>query len=249
MVVWWLVLTRGVSAVFGAEYTHGLHILRALGATLVTVPLIYAARRWLDRRPWSGLEWTSFARGWRQFLFGAACWAVPAGVTAAVLLGLGWADIDPRTSLPRTLLALAGLVVLVLLFEAIPEELIFRGYFFANLRERYSVAVTVVSQAALFTAWGVLHGSATTIDRIALFFVFALVLGGLRAKTGSLWTSIGFHAAFQVTSQFLVTNHWNNIALHDPDLAIGGLAFVVAPFLVTAAVLLAAQGIRGWSRS
>ncbi|MFE9582430.1 CPBP family intramembrane glutamic endopeptidase [Nocardia sp. NPDC006044] len=235
--IWWLVLYHGVNAVVGDdEYTRGGHVLRAVGATLGTVPLIYLALRFLDRRSWSALGLTSVGRGWRAFLFGVGCWGIPAAVSAAIMLGLGWADLTVRSSLPEILWGSIALVALVLLYEAVPEELIFRGYFFTNLAERWPTAITVLAQAILFTLWGVLIGAAGSIERPILFFAFSLVQGALRATTGNLWACIGFHATFQLATQFL-GNQWNYLDLHDPDLNVTGLSFVVIPFLSTALVL------------
>ncbi|KAA8879787.1 CPBP family intramembrane metalloprotease [Nocardia colli] len=191
--IWWLVLYHGVNAVGDDEYTRGGHVVRAVGATLGTVTLIY-------------------------------------------MLWLGWADLTVQSSMSKTVPALIALVALALLYEAVPEELIFRGYFFSNLAERWSTAITVIAQAVLFTLWGVLIGAATSIERVILFFAFSVVQGALRATTGNLWACIGFHATFQVATQFL-GRQWNYIDLNDPDLSITGLSFVVIPFLCTAIVL------------
>ncbi|WP_234390730.1 CPBP family intramembrane glutamic endopeptidase [Nocardia suismassiliense] len=234
--VWWLVLYRGADLVFGAEYGRGRHVAAAVGATLGTVPLIYATRRFLDRRPWSGLGLSSIGRGWRPFLFGAACWGIPALLSAAVMISLGWAELTVRAPVPQTLSAILALLALVLLYEAFPEELIFRGYFFANLRERWPTAATVLGQAALFTAWGVLIGAAGSLDRALFFFAFSAVQGALRATTGNVWACIGFHTTFQVTTQFLA-GKWDYIDLDDPDMAVIGLAFGVIPFTSTALLL------------
>ncbi|MFI9406763.1 lysostaphin resistance A-like protein [Nocardia sp. NPDC052316] len=234
--VWWLLLYRGADMVFGAEYSRGRHVAIAVGATLGTVPLIYVARQFLDRRPWSGLELSPVGRGWRAFLFGAACWGIPAFLSAAVMIWFGWAELTVRAPIPQTLVAMLALLALVLLYEAFPEELIFRGYFFANLRERWPTAATVLGQAALFTAWGVLIGAAGSLERALFFFAFSAVQGALRATTGNLWACIGFHAAFQLTTQFLA-GKWDYLDLDDPDRAIIELAFVVIPFTSTALVL------------
>ncbi|WP_245746573.1 CPBP family intramembrane glutamic endopeptidase [Nocardia altamirensis] len=234
--VWWLVLISGLSAVTGTGYTRELHVVRAVGATLGTIPLVYLARRFLDRKPWSGLGLSSVARGWRDFLFGAACWGIPAAISVALMLRFGWAEITMKTSLAQALPALLGLVVLVTLYEAVPEELVFRGYIYTNLVERWSNAVAIPVQAVLFTTWGALISTSLPPERVALFFVFGLVLGALRATTGNLWTCIGFHITFQVPTQFLAAR-WTHFELDDPDFNINGLAFVIIPFLTTAVVL------------
>lgn len=232
--VWWLVLYHVLAP--AGEYTRSAHIMRAVGATAFTVPLILVARKVLDRRPFAELGFSSVGRGCRAFLVGVACWGIPAWSAMAVMLWLGWADITVRESFPRIVLALLGLLVLVLLYEAVPEELIFRGYFFADLNERWSTAIAVAGQAMLFTAWGVLIGAAGSVGRAVLFFTFSLVLGVLRSVTGNILACMGFHAAFQVTTQFLASR-WNYIDLHDPEQAVQGLAFVILPFLTTPLVL------------
>ncbi|MEU7143216.1 CPBP family intramembrane glutamic endopeptidase [Nocardia sp. NPDC046473] len=236
--IWWLVLYHGVSAIVGDEYTRGGHVVRAIGATLGTVPLIYAARRFLDRKPWSGLGFSAVGPGWRAFVFGAACWGVPAAVSTAVMLWLGWAGLTIQGSLPEILVALVALLALVLLYEAVPEELIFRGYFFTNLAERWPTGITVLVQAILFTMWGVLIGAATSIDRLILLSTFALVLGAIRATTGNLWACIGFHATFQISTQFLGPR-WHYLDLDDPDMNVTVLSFIIIPFVCSAIVLWA----------
>ncbi|WP_225854229.1 hypothetical protein [Micromonospora sp. ALFpr18c] len=53
----------------------------------------------------------------------------------------------------------------------------------------------------LFTLFGFLVGAARSPGRLALFVVFALLLGGFRAATGDIWAGIGFHVAFQSVAQ------------------------------------------------
>ncbi|GAA5054701.1 CPBP family intramembrane glutamic endopeptidase [Nocardia callitridis] len=234
--LWWWVLLSGVGALTGAEYSRGAHIVRALGATLFTVALVAWALRRPVRRSWSDLGVDGPGTGWRQFVFGAACWAIPAMVTLLVLLGVGWAELSVQASVAKTLVAALGSVVLVLLYEAVPEELVFRGYLFTALSERFSPFWSVLGQAVLFMGWGALIGAAGSVDRVVLFGVFAVVLGAMRAVTGSVWVCAGFHTAFQFTAQFLGTQ-WTQVRLHDPDLAVASLAFVAVPFLCVAAPL------------
>lgn len=227
----WIVLDAGVSAILGEEYSRPAHIARAVGATALTVPAIFAARRLLDRAPFSGLKLTSVRAGWRPFALGGLCWAAPAAVAGSVVVALGWADLTVTVSPGRLLAGVAALTVLVFLYEALPEELIFRGYFFANFADRWPSTVAVLVQGALFTLWGFAIGAAESVDRVVLFFTFACTLGVLRATTGSLWSSIGFHWAFQITAQFLGPS-WDAVTLDDPDLAFG-MAISLVPFAAT----------------
>lgn len=232
--VWWVLLIDGVGALMGTEYTRSAHIVRALGATLFVVPLIALALRYPIRRSWSDIGLGRAGTGLRQFAAGAGYWLVPAAVALAVAVAAGWTESTIRAPAAETVGVLLGLTALVLLYEAVPEELIFRGFCYTGLAERWSRAWSVCGQAVLFTVWGVLIGAAVSIDRIVLFAVFAVLLGALRAVTGSLWTCMGFHTAFQVCAQLLIGDHWPQVTLSDPDGTVVALAFVAAPFSATA---------------
>lgn len=233
---WWMLLIDGVSAVTGTEYTRGAHIVRAVGATLFVVPLIALIMRCPVRLRWSDLGLTGWWIGWKQFVSGAVCWAVPALLTLSVLVGAGRVELTVRAPVAEIAGALLGLTVLVLLYEAIPEELVFRGYFFAVLASRFAPVWAALGQAALFTAWGALIGDQVSVDRIVLFVLFATLLGALRVVTGSLWSCMGFHTAFQVTVQFF-GGAWTQMELHDPELTVAAVAFVAVPFALTAVLL------------
>jgi len=227
----WIVLSAGVSMLLGEDYTRTAHVVRAVGATVLTVPLIVAARRLLDRAPFSGLRLTSLRGGWRPLLVGILCWAIPAAVAGSVVVALGWAELTVTKPMGSLLAGIVALTALVFLYEALPEELLFRGYFYANLAERWSPGATVLAQAALFTLWAAAIGAAASADRVVLLFAFACALGVLRTATANLWSTIGFHWAFQVTAQFLGPS-WDAIALDDPYLAFG-IALSLVPFAAT----------------
>lgn len=234
----WMLLSIGVAAILGADYSRAAHVVRAVGATALAVPLIVFARRLLDRAPFSGLRLTSPRTGWRPLVLGVLCWAVPAAGAGWVVVALGWAHLAVRQPIGSVLVELAALAVLVLLYEALPEELIFRGYFYANLAERCPPIATVPAQAGLFTLWAVAIGAATSLDRVVLLFTFGAALGILRWATADLWSTIGFHWAFQVTAQFLGPS-WDAVTLEDPHLAFG-VAISLVPFAVTLPVAVVA---------
>ncbi|WP_081706504.1 CPBP family intramembrane glutamic endopeptidase [Nocardia sp. CNY236] len=233
---WWLVLTHGVDAVTGTEYTRGGHIVRAVGATLFAIPLTALVLRFPVPLRWSDLGLTGWRIGWKQFGFGAACWAVPALLTLSISVAAGWTEVTVRAPAAEIAVVLLGLTALVLLYEAIPEELVFRGYFFAVLAGRFAPVWAALGQAALFTAWGALISSEISIERMLKFALFAALLGALRAVTGSIWSGMGFHTAFQVTAQ-VFGESWPQMELHDPDLTVTAVAFVAVPFASTAILL------------
>lgn len=242
--LWWLLLDAGISALAGADYTRGLHVIRAIAATAFTVPLVVLAARHFDKKPVLDMLAIRPSKGVLAFVFGALCWLVPAVVSGAAVLAAGWAQVEVSGSAFEIVTGIALLMVLVLLYEAIPEELVFRGYFYAVINERYAGWIAAAIQTLLFVAWGLLIGAATTIDRIVLFFAFAGILGAIRAVTGNILACMGFHFAFQVTSQFLTGSNWDLIVGDDPDFALQAIAFVGVPFLSTAIVLWVVNRIR-----
>lgn len=235
--LWWLLIVSGISTLAGADYTRNLHVIRAIAATAFAVPLVVLAARYLDKKPVLDMLAIRRSNGARAFVFGALCWLVPALVSGAAVLAVGWAQLEISASAFDIVTGIVLLVVLVLLYEAVSEELLFRGYFYAVLNERHAAWVAATIQTLLFVGWGLLTGAATTIDRIVLFFAFAGVLGAIRAVTGNLLACMGFHAAFQVTAQLLTGGSWDLIVADDPDFALQAIAFVAVPFLCTAIVL------------
>ncbi len=200
----WLFVAQGLGSFFGPAYSDRVgHAVRAVLASALVVPLIFLARRHLDRRPWEGLRLTSLRNGWRWLLFGMIFWLGAGGLGLAVTLALGWARISVGAPGAGVLLLALYLPLLVFLYEALPEELIFRGYFYRNLSARYARWISVPAQATLFILWGAAIGAAGSVDRVVLFFTFSIALGILRVISGNLWAAIGFHLAFQWVTQLV----------------------------------------------
>lgn len=242
----WVMIVGGLNAFFGPAYSDRVgHAVRAILIFVLAVPLVVLARRYLDRRSLEELRVTSLRAGWRPLLFGMAFWLIAAGTGLAVTLALGWVRVFVGTPSAGVVLLALYLPLLVFLYEAFPEELVFRGYFYRNLTDRYTRWFAVVAQAALFTLFGAVIGAAGSVDRIILFFTFSIVLGLLRVITGSLWGSIGFHLAFQWVTQL------NAAAIREGVVRIEGrselelVAFWLFPIVLGSVALVAASVLRG----
>jgi len=214
---------------------------------LLAVSLIVLARRYLDRRPVAGLG----LHGWRRWLpVGVVFWVGAAALGTALTLLLGWAGVTAGP-FPASIVWLAFyLPVLVLLYEALPEELLFRGYFYRNLAAAMPRWAAVVGQAVLFTAWGALIGAAASVDRVILLCTFALTLGALRVVTGSLWAPIGFHLVFQWVAQYLAATGRDGALVVDGRENLELIALWLFP-VVLGGIVLAVAGARraaGWTR-
>jgi membrane protease YdiL (CAAX protease family) len=238
----WLVVDAIADAIFGPAYTRASHLFRAITTCVVVIPALAVLLRWEHTRPSD--YGVAFGRGMlRGLALGAASYLAPFLLAASTILALNLAQLQVE----GTPLAVIGqgllVLLLVILYEAVPEELIFRGYLFAVLAERLSGWLTILVQAALFCAFGALIGAATTVDRIVFFFLFSVSLGYLRLVTGTVFATIGFHAVFQLLAQWLVGDRWNTLNLSDPDEWFALIALGLAPFAL-APVVAATLGAR-----
>lgn len=208
MLIWqlmgWIhdVLPEGVQ-----DVERHAHWVNTLVVFALAVPVVLLARRYLDRRPWNGLL-TGPREAVRPFLAGVLTWLVPGGVGLGVCLSLGLVTLTPNVSAGELVITTLLLIVMVLLFEAVPEELIFRGYIFRNLHAAMSGGLAVLTQAVVFalfgtSLWVLAEGWGLLTQQLVLFFAMGLVAGTIRLVTGNVWASVGFHLVFQVVAQGL----------------------------------------------
>lgn len=178
-----------LSSTLGQLLSGGL--IYALVVVLVVLPvLLYRNRSYVVRllgmtkKPGLNLLWLPFVM-WAAYM--------ATTVIAAVLAGfLPWVDSDQaqdvgfqELSAPlEYVLAFFALVVL----PPIAEELLFRGYLFGRLRERFGFWLTT---AVVSVTFGFVHMQWNVGIDTAVLSVF---LCYLREQTGSIWASIALHA-------------------------------------------------------
>jgi membrane protease YdiL (CAAX protease family) len=142
----------------------------------------------------------------------ALAWTIVASAIVAVPFFLGWRFWwAPRFSFALSLKPadFAGDVLGQLLVVALPEEAFYRGYlqsrFDAAWPPRWHVLGATVGPGLLAAAAIFAAGHIVTVHvpaRLAVFFP-ALVFGWLRARTGGIGASVGFHTFCNVYSQLL----------------------------------------------
>lgn len=150
-------------------------------------------------------------RGLKHFALGVGIMALPFAITLTLSSALGWVTLQANFSGPL-LQGHAVAILAVLLFEAIPEELAFRGYIFGALHERHPILRSATIQVLLFlilplvlapisyygfgfSSWpgeGPWPGGGYIINML-LFGGFATYL---RILSGSIWLGVGFHFMF-----------------------------------------------------
>ena len=209
----WQLMSWINATVYGGELTVATRFANAALVCGLTVAMVYLARKHLDKRPWAGLGLGPVRSAGRPFLIGMVAFLVPSAVGLGVALVTGWVELTPQVSMVEILSWVALLVVLVFVFEALPEELIFRGYLQRNLMTAMSPWMAAAVQALMFTVfgtalWVVSEGWGVLAERGILFLGVGFVLGLLRIQTGSVWTPIGFHLAFQVVAQNVLSERF-----------------------------------------
>ncbi|PZQ10701.1 MAG: hypothetical protein DI564_15375 [Rhodanobacter denitrificans] len=191
------------------------HVVFAVLLGPFVFALIALALRWHGR----GLRWLGLARegAARAAATGLLAYLLPAGLALAACLAAGVLSISAQAPLGELLSGIAMIAVLVLLGEALPEELLFRGYLWAGLSGVLSTWQVVAAQAVLFVVAAAAMGAVANPLDASFLLCFAVVLGLLRAATASLWAPIAFHLAFMVVQQSMGSSR-NLFAVDRPEL-------------------------------
>lgn len=94
-------------------------------------------------------------------------------------------------SLPHDTLSLVLAAIAIMIVAPIGEELVFRGFLYTSLRERWGYAPSLIVVSVLFSA---MHFEATFVYPL-LVLPIALVLGWLRERSGGVCAPMLLHVA------------------------------------------------------
>ncbi len=251
-VLGWLGIAWLGSRLWGEESSLLRHAASAVLAFAVAGVLVVGARRLRDRRPLRTLGLGGGGGAVRDLLLGALTWLLPAAVGFGVVTAAGWLRVEVAGSLAGVVGVVALLVVLVLVYEAVPEELLFRGYVHRNLTGALAPWLAVLVQSVLFTAfgtalWVATEGWGVLLDRSLLFLGMGVVTGCVRLISGSVWATVGWHLAFQVVMQLALSGQYLAVSLSDEGVFL--LATAVAAFVASPTIAgLLWRGPQNWSR-
>lgn len=177
----------------------------------------------------------SWQFGLRPTRAGAAIgWAALAAVAFYVFsaLWISTLGIHQKDNLPdqlgadRSSVALVFVIVLVTVVAPIAEEVFFRGYFFAALRNWRGVWPAAVITGLVF---GAIHAGSAPIGFLVPLAFLGVALCLLYERTGSLYPCIALHA-FNNSLAFGSTQHWS---WQIPALMLGSgvaIALLLLPF-------------------
>ncbi|MBZ2196212.1 CPBP family intramembrane glutamic endopeptidase [Occultella gossypii] len=205
--------------------------VRVVGGAILSVAVLtivaVLARR-VDRRELAAFGIDGPRDGWRAFTTGFLAWLVPAAVVLAVMALTG-TTLSLHGSTTEVVTAVVLVLAAVLVSEAIPEEVVFRGYVTGVLGERLRGWWIIMGQAVLFAGFALALRGFTGVADLSMFVAMGIGLGYLRMITGSVWTCIGFHAAFQTVSQLLLAH---DVLEFGGSTGMAMLALGVVPFAV-----------------
>lgn len=150
----------------------------------------------------AGLWWTPHSA--RHIALGLALGIGTALLVTALPLALGFAELVPDPENPGSP-GQAAYVSLILLFGAVAEELMFRGYAFQVLARGIGAAPTLALTSLLF---GLLHTGNLSFSPLAFFNTvgFGVVLGYAMLRTGALWLPVALHFGWNWVPPFIGVN-------------------------------------------
>ncbi|WP_096188720.1 CPBP family glutamic-type intramembrane protease [Evansella halocellulosilytica] len=233
-IIIWNFITYLSDIFIGEEYIRFNHFLIAVLTTILTFILIQVALK-IDNIPWHQLGQGTFKKNIISFFLGFFLWTIPASVGLFICVMLGWVEIKVHTDLNDLLLSMLILFITVLLIEALPEEFIFRGYIYRYLNVLFPHWGTILLQSLLFSLFAYFIGAMYSVEQLQFIPGFAIILGVFRAISGSVWTSIGFHAAIMTATQILgpIHGHFDVSEIF----TLRFVAFILLPSVVGATVL------------
>lgn len=206
-----------VETAFGADryLRYGLQALIMSG--LVVPGILWLRVNW-DRADMAGLGLPGLGKSVRSLALGIGLLALPLVATIALAKLFGWATITV-TDADGAFGALLFTMFTAFLFEALPEELAFRGYVYRNLNTSMSrwlagaaaVALFVLAPAVLVPIQEHILGMEVTLGgatRLTAGYLITMLIFGsfvqyLRILTGTIWTGVGFHFAFLLVNRIL----------------------------------------------
>ncbi|MGH3898314.1 MAG: CPBP family glutamic-type intramembrane protease [Pseudonocardiaceae bacterium] len=226
-------------------------------------------RRRLDRRPLAGLGLPGPVAGLRSFTLGTAVTAVTAAAAVLAFVAgttadwLRWRPVDWSDLLAFLVLN----TVLALLLEAVPEELIFRGYIYRSLNgplRRWTaflgcvglfatsgLPVSTVSWAAAWLLGGETSGLSLApanedpVAYVTLLVIFGAALLLVRIWTGSLWACVGLHLVFLTANRIVLFGEDREAGWSAELLTPDAVLLVPAYLVLTAVAFLVLARITG----
>ena len=155
----------------------------------------------IERTPLLGLGLTSLPQSLRSFGRGTVIGFLLIGATVLAMWAIGWLSWRSTGGSPDRWLCTAFAILPLLAVAAWLEELLFRGYPFQVLTERFGPAVAIVVTSLIF---GAMHGANPSVTALALANI--TLAGALLAiafwRSRDLWLATGLHFGWNAVMAF-----------------------------------------------
>lgn len=193
------------------------NMLKAFLVTAFVVLGVWYMRVKLDRGQPRSIGLGNVQQAILRFLLGFGLILIPLLLTLFITTLMGWALVNFNWHSAPVNAILLGMLS-VLLTDALPEELIFRGYLFSNLCDKYTKWKSALITTFLFVLFPVIliplqkllgpEYSTGIVSSLSVGYLTYLLFFGifaiyLRVLTKSIWTGVGFHLMFVFMNQIM----------------------------------------------
>jgi len=202
-----------------------ISFLESSSITLFIVLGIWLLRKRLDRGSPISIGLNNIPQGLTKFILGFGLLLAPLLISLLIIQVAGWTEIKVNWQGAQIDMILLGMLS-VFITDALPEELVFRGYIFSNLLTKFvkwkSAIITtllfVLFPLILYPIKSLLGSDLTTgiVNNISIGYIGYMLFFGafavyLRILTKSIWTGVGFHLMFVYINQLIGIDNTNLI--------------------------------------
>lgn len=203
------------------NYTNGdqyRYWFQAIIMSTIVISTIVSMRKFWPRDQNINIGVGNFRSGLSYFGLGIGLMLIPLILTLLITHLAGWGNVNFNTSQEIVNTFLSGILI-TFLFEALPEELLFRGFIFSYLNKKYKRWVSGIIAVLLFVLVPVvlfivdsiilnkevyIAGQNTLrISYLITMLIFGIFLQYLRILSGSIWVGVGFHLIFVFFNRIL----------------------------------------------
>jgi membrane protease YdiL (CAAX protease family) len=161
-------------------------IYSAIGGAVLILARLQAGPDWREVIAW---------RPWRLLDRRRAFWLISGcALVYSFAADFAFTYVDSKTGawlkMPENRTEAAAIAILAVVFAPVVEELVFRGWIFTRLRRDFGFVTALLVSSAVFAG---MHYESTHLYALAVFPI-GLALGAIREVTGTIKSTIAFHA-------------------------------------------------------
>lgn len=193
---------------------HHINIPSWITEAISIIAVIIATQimTYLENRPF----WTCYLNAKKRVtpvLIGLGCGILALSVLIGLLLVTGHAQISFHTAALKVILGNGLFQIFLAFLIGFNEEFLFRGYLQQTFKSAVGFWVALILTSAIFCIAHLGNPNENIIGIASVFGAGVVLCIGLR-QTGALWWSIGFHAGWDFSEDFLFGTHDSGLTVH-----------------------------------